>query len=340
MNTTYNSNTPSSLPRTAVSGDRAFLGRVSWGAILAAVVVALGVQLLLSLIGTGIGLSTLDPAQYESPSAANFAMGTAIWWSISSIVALFCGGWVAGHFASSPVRRDGMLHGLVTWSLAAIVAFYLLASAAGSLIRGSASVLGTAATVTAQGAAAAAGPLSDMAADRLKQSGLSMDDLQGQIKTLLMQTGKPQLQPDALEQKADAATQDASQTAATVGSQNGPSQDLEALMRRIASSGEDTVNAADKDALVNVVQARTGVSRPEAEQRVDGWINTYQQARAKASQLTKEAEAKARQAADATADATSKAAFAAAFALLLGAIAAAVGGALAGRRYLVVESVR
>lgn len=339
MNTTYDSNN-ATRDDALVVDEPPFLRRVSWGAIFAAVIVALSVQLFLSLIGAGIGLSTIDPAQYDSPSAAGFATGTAIWWSISSIVALFTGGWVAGHLAGSPLRSDSILHGLVTWGLAAIIGFYLLAAAAGSLIRGGASVVGTAVSATAKTAAAAAIPLSDMAADQLKESGLSIDDIQSQIKMLLMQTGKPELQPDALEQKADAASNDAQRTAASVGAAGQPKDDVEGLMRRILASGQDTVSAIDRDALVNVVQARAGISRGEAEQRVSGWIDTYQQARAKARELSKQAEAKAREAADAAADATSKAAFAAAFALLLGAIAAAMGGAMAGGRYRVVQPVR
>lgn len=338
MNTIHDRNNPL-RDSTLAADDRPLLRRVSWGAIFAAVIVALSAQLFLSLVGAGIGLSTLDPAQYDSPSVSGFATGTAIWWSVSSIIALFTGGWVAGHLAASPLRGDSMLHGLVTWGLAAIIAFYLLAAAAGSLVRGGASIVGTAVSATARTAAAAAVPLSGMVADKLKESGLSMDDLQSQVNTLLMQTGKPELQPNALEQTANTAANDAQRTAATVGAAGQPQGDIEGLMRRIVASGEDTVSAVDRDALVNVVQARTGISQPEAEQRVDGWIKTYQQARAKANELAKQAEAKAREAADATADATSKAAFAAAFALLLGAIAAALGGAMAGRRYLVVQSV-
>ena len=39
------------------------LRRVSWGAILAGVVVALALHVLLTMLGAGIGMSTLDPAQ-------------------------------------------------------------------------------------------------------------------------------------------------------------------------------------------------------------------------------------------------------------------------------------
>jgi hypothetical protein len=42
--------------------------RISWGAIFAGAVVALAVQLVLTLIGGAIGLATLSPATGQSPS--------------------------------------------------------------------------------------------------------------------------------------------------------------------------------------------------------------------------------------------------------------------------------
>jgi len=41
----------------------ASLRRVSWGAILAGVVVALAVQVLLAMLGAAIGLATIEPTQ-------------------------------------------------------------------------------------------------------------------------------------------------------------------------------------------------------------------------------------------------------------------------------------
>ena len=47
--------------------------RVSWGAILAGVVAALVVQLLLNILGVGIGASSLDAANTgDNPSASGF----------------------------------------------------------------------------------------------------------------------------------------------------------------------------------------------------------------------------------------------------------------------------
>lgn len=341
MNTVYRDSENQVIERDVVDGQGPWHKRITWGAIFAGLILALVIQLFFSLVGAGIGLSTIDPAQYDSPSASSLGIGAIIWWTISSIIALFAGGWVAGHLATSSRRSDATLHGLVTWGLVTLVAFYLLASAIGSIVSGGVTLLGKAASVTAQGAAAAAGPVKNMAEQQMQQSGISMDDIKSQVKTLLAQTGKPALQPDALNKQADSLASSAGNTAATVDS-NGqaPGEDVQDLLQRIVSSGGDTVQAADRQALVNVVMARANISQPEAEQRVDGWINTYQKARAKMDQAAQEAKVKARQVAEASAKASARASLAAAVAMLLGAIAAAIGGAMAGRRRLSVVHER
>ena len=330
MTTVYTHTEPTSARPDASAFS---LRRMSWGSVFAGMVIAVVVQLVLSLLGAGIGLSTIDPLRYNgSPDAGTFGIGAAIWWAITSIVALFAGGWVAGHLAGSTEKTDGMLHGLLAWGLATIVTVYLLASAIGSVISGGASVVGTAARVTATGAAAAAGPLTDMAKNQLEASGISLDDIKAQARELLAQTGVPGLQPGAVANQASAAAGRMTDAAATAGSDGQPAaQSLQSALQKIIASGKNTVDKVDRDALVNVVMARADVSRAEAEQRVDGWVKSYENARAGFEQKKAEAAAKAKEVADAAAKASSQAALGAAAALILGAIAAALGGMSARR---------
>ena len=80
------------------------LNRVSWGAVLAGVVVALVAQLILNMIGIGIGAATLDPAGAadQNPSARGFSIGAAVWWTVSGIVAALVGGFAAGRLSGQP----------------------------------------------------------------------------------------------------------------------------------------------------------------------------------------------------------------------------------------------
>ena len=335
------------VDRTATAADRFpdapllhYARRISWGAIFAGMVMAVVIQLLLGLVGTGIGLSTLDPLRYASPDAASLGMGAGIWWVVSSIIALFAGGWVAGHLAGSPEQTDAVLHGLLTWGIATMVTVYLIASLVGSALRGGAAVVGKTADMAAVGVSAAAGPAATLAKDELAANGITMDSLKAQAKELLVQTGKPALQADSVAAQASAAAGQIGSGVANAGATgNEPAADLQSTLQKIIAGGKATIDQADRTAVVNVVMARTGVTREQAEQRADAWIKQYQDTRVAFEKRKAEAELKARQVADDTASATSKGALGAAVALLLGAVAAALGGMVARRRVVVTAPV-
>src|SRR5690242_2522563 len=68
------------------------INNVSWGAVLSGVFLALVVQLLLNMLGVGLGAATLDPLTGDNPSASTLSMGAAIWMGLSGILAAFVGG--------------------------------------------------------------------------------------------------------------------------------------------------------------------------------------------------------------------------------------------------------
>jgi hypothetical protein len=121
--------------RTATAGKS-----ISWGAVFAGALLALVVQLMLSVLGIGIGASTINPLTEQNP-ADGIGTGAAIWFVVSSLIALFAGGWVAGHLAGVSRSSDRALHGILTWGLTTLVTFYLLTTAIGGLIGGTANLL-------------------------------------------------------------------------------------------------------------------------------------------------------------------------------------------------------
>lgn len=110
--------------------------RVSWGAVFAGVMIVLAIQLLLSMLGLGIGLGTINPAAGSTPNASSLGIGAAAWWGVSYLIALVAGGYVAARLAPSRLSFDGALHGLVTWAFALLLTFYLLTTALGGVIGG------------------------------------------------------------------------------------------------------------------------------------------------------------------------------------------------------------
>ena len=81
-------------------------------------------QLMLNLLGMGLGFGSIDPAQEASP-LAGLGAASIIFLIIVSLIALFAGGWTAGRLAGIPRRFDGAVHGFVAWGVATLLSFYL-----------------------------------------------------------------------------------------------------------------------------------------------------------------------------------------------------------------------
>jgi hypothetical protein len=89
--------------------------RLSWGGIFAGFVVATALQMVFSTLGAAIGLTAFDPGQGDS--ARSLGIGVLVWFAVSAIISMWVGGTTTGRLAGVLTRGDGMLHGIVMWSL-------------------------------------------------------------------------------------------------------------------------------------------------------------------------------------------------------------------------------
>jgi hypothetical protein len=103
---------------------------------LAGVVVALVTQLILNLIGIGIGAASFDATLNTNPSGAAFSIAAGIWWALSGILAALVGGYTAGRLSGQPTETSGPWHGLTAWALATLLVFYLLSTSVGVIVGG------------------------------------------------------------------------------------------------------------------------------------------------------------------------------------------------------------
>jgi post-segregation antitoxin (ccd killing protein) len=274
--------------------------RMSWGAALAGVAIALVIQLVLSLLGVGIGMSTVEPLTGETPPTATLGTAAGMWWMVSWCIALWLGGWVAGRLAGMPRRLDATLHGVLTWAFTTLVLFYLLTTAIGDLIGGGFMSLGNVLATSGRGVATIAPGLD-----------LPWENIQHDIDTLLQQTGKAPLPADTLGETGRQAT----------GSSGATNQDLSSIVERLIRHGKGASTTVDRETAINVMVAQTGMSREQAAQTLRRWEEDYQRGRAELAQ-------QARQAAASTAKTASQASLWTVLALVLGAVVAALGGAL------------
>lgn len=123
--------------------DSVLFNRISWGAIFAGVAVALTVQVLLNLLGVGVGAAVIDPATSDNPSASAFSTIGVIWFVVAGVVASFIGGYIASRLSGRPVKSTGGYHGLTSWAVTTLVVLYLLTTSVGAIIGGAFSGLGS-----------------------------------------------------------------------------------------------------------------------------------------------------------------------------------------------------
>ncbi|MBV9748662.1 MAG: hypothetical protein JO157_07600 [Acetobacteraceae bacterium] len=270
--------------------------RVSWGAIFAGIASALAIDLLLYILGVGVGassLSVLNTAQ--NPSAGGFSIDASIWLVVSGIIASFVGGIVAGRLCGAGSRSTAAWHGFVTWAATTLAVAYLLATAAGGLLGGTFSALG--ATLSGFGKAAASsvsGAVSG-AATGAAQNGAGGDALQAQVRRLVNPNDAQSVESD-----------------------------ITSYIRASANGNQQAASAA-QDRAVNDLARVANVSQDEAKTRIQQAAQQYQQTLDQAKQ-------EAAKAAQAARSGVAQAGIYGFVALVIGAIAGWIGGAAGAPR--------
>jgi len=260
----------------------------SWPSIIAGAFVATSATLVLMTLGSGIGLASISPWHNHGVSVTTFAITGAIWLILTQWISAGLGGYIAGRLRTRWIGththevffRD-TAHGFITWAVATV----LLAAVLSSSIMTGAGALGHAAADVA--AAGAQGAMESSAAVS-PISAYSVDKL-------FRSTGS-----------ADGM----------------PSTDPRIETRHIVANAaaDGSIPDADRAYLADQVAARTGISKADAQARVDGFIAAVMQARAKLSAD-----------ADAARKAAAQSSIFLALSMLVGAFIASVAAALGGR---------
>jgi hypothetical protein len=281
---------PDITPTTPDEDMRTILvNRISWGAVFGGVVIALATQLILNLIGIGIGAASFDPASSTSASATTFSVGAAIWWTISGILAALAGGYAAGRLAGQPKEASGGWHGLTAWALATLIIFALLTTTAGAIAGGALRVLGDLAGGAAQTLGTTAQTAVQAAAPAITQAADPLSAIERRVR-------------DASGGNDPAALRDAAVSA------------VRAAMTADPAQAQDA-----RDRAAQALAKAQGVPVDEARAQIGRYEQQYRRA-------IEEAKQQAMAAAQTATTAVSRGALVGSIALLLGAIAAWLGG--------------
>ncbi|AWI86935.1 PhnA-like protein [Methylobacterium sp. DM1] len=280
-------------PSAVASADTraVLLNEVSWGAILAGTVIAIVTQVVLNLVGVGVGLASVGTNGAENPAASTFSLGAGLWFVGSGVVASLVGGLIAGRLSGKSLPGSAALHGLVSWAVTTLVVLYLLTSAASGLVGGTLS--------TVSGALGGAGNL-----------------VGGTVQTAA-QAAAPSLSKisnplDGIEQKVREQS---------AGQDPQAARDAAVAAVRAVLTGDAAQKEQAKNRAADALAKAQGISPDQAKTQIDEYQKQYEQAVATAKQKAEAAAVSAKSAA-------TQGAFYAALALVLGALAAFFGGRL------------
>lgn len=120
--------------------------RMSWGAVFAGVLGALGAVLVMGLLGVAVGATAAKPA--EAGGLDGIGMGAGIWTLSTFLVAIGLGGWIAARLSGVRRSAEGILHGVVVWSCVMLLTFTLVGTGVAAALKGALGFLGGAAQQT------------------------------------------------------------------------------------------------------------------------------------------------------------------------------------------------
>jgi hypothetical protein len=241
------------------------INRISWGAVLGGVVIALATQLILNLFGVGIGAATFDLASSTSDSATTFSIGAAIWWTLSGILAALAGGYTAGRLAGQPKESSGGWHGLTAWAVATLLLFALLTTTIGAVAGGALRFLGD----VAGGAAQTLGTTIQAAAPAMSQTADPLASIERAVRDASGGNDPAALRDAAVSAVRAAMTTDPAQAQeardraaqALAKAQGVPIEDARAQIGRYEQQYRQAVDRARQQATAAAQTATTAVSR-------------------------------------------------------------------------------
>jgi hypothetical protein len=165
--------------------------RLSWGAIFAGLVVALVVQVILTLFGIAFGVGVIGTE--TDPQMVGY--GAIVWMILTVLLALFAGGVTTGRMAGILRTKDATAHGVVLGGLSTLLALWLVVGGLGMVVGGAFGVLERSVAQAAQ-----------------PQQGQGMiDAVEQQVRAMEQRMADP----DTIVERAGAIVQDAAPHVAT-----------------------------------------------------------------------------------------------------------------------------
>jgi hypothetical protein len=272
---------------------------VSWGAIFAGAAGAAALSLILLILGSGLGLSSVSPWANDGVSAKTLGISGIVWLTLTAIAASGMGGYLAGRLRTrwTSTDRDEVYfrdtaHGFLAWAVATLFTAALLTSTIGAIVGG-----GLKAGAGVAGGIATSAMAVGANVDRFGLNGESTGYF---IDTLFRKsTTSPVASPNTTSPTAPApAMPDQSNPVPTetrvAGGENVPAAEVARIF--INALKTNSLSEGDASYLGQIVASHTDLTQPEAEKRVKDIYNAWQSKLREAEAVAKETADDARKA--------------------------------------------
>ena len=326
--------------------------RVSWGSVFGGVVTVLAVSILLSVLGSSIGLFMFDPFADNPVSGIGTTVGIGT--AVALIVSMIAGGFVAGKLAGV----DGLIHGFLVWGTTLIVGAFFgvlltvgaakltmnalgaASSVAGGVISGTGSIVGSGVSA-----------LSDQAKELFGGIDFKVDLKDGEIpkdiRAVLAKSKVKELQPDYLQKQLENVKTDLGKSVKkAIASPEDADEILKNFLTRLKEQTNNWAKSIDRNDLAKALANNTNMSKAEADKAIkqyteimrkasteaDKQIRNLEQSLEKATQEWQEVKQNTLEAADKASDAAARSALISFFALLIGAVLCCLAGAYGSRK--------
>ena len=225
---------------------------IQWGAIVAGLAVGLAVQMLFTLLGLAIGAWSIDLREAEP--TGGIPLATGLWTGMSMLMSAFVGGFAASRLSGAYSRTDGLYHGAVLWGVTSVVFAWLGTTALSFMIGGLFTTVGGGLQMLSQGVGTAVSAASaKMPGANI--SNLTVADLRNQVESVLKATEKPELQPTTINKEIDKKSAQARE-----------GQSIHKVSDSTIGEIRDKLVAMDRDAAVNVMVNKLGMSEKQAQE--------------------------------------------------------------------------
>lgn len=309
--------------REPVNPAPALLSRISWGAIFAGAVIALGLTILFGLMGTAMGFGAIEPRSGNPFSG--LGIGTAIWWIVTSLVSLGIGGYIAGRDSGQTERSSAMAHGAAMWGFVTIVTLWIASSVIGSTVSTATNAVAGIASTGAQVVGSVGGAVLPDNASMSGPSREAREQVRREADQILSEAG---IGNEELSQARDEVTGAVEGVARNPGQAG---QEIDRLVDNLFGGPDAVFSPSDRERLIEELTTRAGMTPQEAEQVAARWERQAQDAAGAVQSAASNVGDAAVKASDSALDALSSAAWYAFFAGLLS-LAAAMFAAAAGAR--------